>query len=127
MAQRTRLLIAEDILEELELRDDFDNLDEPMMAGSDDDFSDCDLDENENDNDEENADMLTSSSPQQDTSGASSPLSSPPSIPPTQWLSVLSSVSISNFTSLVGPTVTVPSLPLKSLSSCSPHLSLTPL
>ena len=82
MAQRARLLTAENVLEELELGDDFDDLDNPMMAGSDDEFSDCDLDENENDKDEENTDMLTSSSPQSDTSGASSPLSSPPSSPP---------------------------------------------
>ena len=59
-------------MEELELGDDFGDLDEPMMAGSNDEFSDCDLDENENDKDEENTDMLTSSSPQPDTSGASS-------------------------------------------------------
>ena len=32
MAQRARLLTAEDVLEELELGDDYDDLDEPMMA-----------------------------------------------------------------------------------------------
>ena len=35
----------------------------------------------------------------------------PPSTPPTQWSSVLSSVSINNFTSPVGPTVAVPESP----------------
>ena len=53
-----RLLTAEDVLEELELGDDFDDLDEPR---SDDEFSDCDLDDNENDdNNEDNTDLLTS-------------------------------------------------------------------
>ena len=54
MAQRARLLTAEDVLEEFELGDNFDDLDEPMMAGSDDELSDCDLDENENDDNADN-------------------------------------------------------------------------
>ena len=115
MAERVRLLTAEDVLEELERGDDFDELDEPMMAGSDDEFNDCDLDENENDDNDNNTNLLTSIQPQQGSSGASLPSSScsasPPSTPPTQWSSVLSSVSISDFTSPVGPTVAVPESP----------------
>ena len=69
MAQRAMRLTAEDVLEELELGDDFDDLDELMMAWSDDEFSDCDLDENENDDNVDNTDLLTSFQPQQGTSG----------------------------------------------------------
>ena len=52
--------------------------------------------------------------PQQATSGASSPISSrssAPSIPPTQWSSILSSVSINDFMSPIGPTIAVPESP----------------
>ena len=76
------------------------------MPGSDDEFSDCDLDENE-DNDY-NTDVPASSQPQfqQVNSGPSSPSS----IPPPQWLSSLSAVPISDFTS-VGPAVAIPESP----------------
>ena len=94
-----------------------------MRAGSNDEFSDCDLHDNENDDNDDITDLLTSTQPQQGGSGASSPPSTTPT--PTQWSSVLSSVSISDFTS-VGPTVQSPSNPPKSLSSCLPHLSQTP-
>ena len=46
MAQRARLMTANDILDEFELENDFDDLDEPMMLGSDDEFSECGLDDN---------------------------------------------------------------------------------
>lgn len=52
MAHRERLMTTEDVLEELELGDENDDLDEPMMPGSDDEFSDCDLDGNEDDDDD---------------------------------------------------------------------------
>ena len=42
---------AEDVVDRLDLDDDFNDFDEPMMPGSDDEFSDCDLeDEDENGN-----------------------------------------------------------------------------
>ena len=118
MAQRPRRMTTEAVLEELELEDDFD-MDEPMMPGSDDEFSDCDLDENEKD-DEGDTDEPMSSQPLPATAGVfsqsspfSSPLSSPLSSPPSQWSSNLSSVPISNFTSPVGPTTPVPDSPSK--------------
>ena len=49
MAHRERLMTTEDVLADLELGDENDDLDEPMMSGSDDEFSDCDLDENDGD------------------------------------------------------------------------------
>ena len=46
--ERARTMTAEDVVDRLDLDDDFD---EPMIPGSDDEFSDCDLeDEDENDN-----------------------------------------------------------------------------
>ena len=51
MAGRTRLLTAEDVLEELELdQDDFID-DESMMPGSDDEFSDLEDVEDDSDDD----------------------------------------------------------------------------
>ena len=87
-------MTTEDVLEELELGDEIDDPDEPMIFRSDDEFSDCDLDENEDNDDsnEDNTNVPTSSQPQPQkvTSGASS-------APPPQWLSSLSTVSISDF------------------------------
>ena len=40
MAHREWLMTTEDVLEELELGDENDDMDEPMMPGSDDEFSD---------------------------------------------------------------------------------------
>ena len=87
-----------------------------MMSRSEDEFSDCDLDENENDEDnDEDIDKPTSSQPQQTTSSVSSQSSPPPASlqtsPPPQWSSILSSISISDFTLPVGPTVAVPESP----------------
>ena len=131
-------MTTEDILAELELGDgdENDDLDEPMMTGSDDEFSDCDLDENDgDDNNYDSAWVPTSPQPQPGASSTSlspppsSPQSSsstPPSPPPSspqrssstppsspQWSSSLNSVSISDFTSPVGPTVTIPECPLE--------------
>lgn len=76
-AQRGRLMTTDVVFDGLELGDDCDDLDEPMMPGSEDEFSDCDLDEDENDDkydsDEDVNDEPTSSQPQQGTSAASSP------------------------------------------------------
>ena len=44
MPKRARMT-TEDVLDELELADDQDDFDEPMMPGSDDEFSDCELEE----------------------------------------------------------------------------------
>ena len=100
-------MTTEDVLEELELGDENDDLDEPMMPGSDDEFSDCDLDENEDngDNNDDITGVPTTSQPQQVNSGASS------TPPPPQWSSLLNSISISDFTSPVGPTVAIPESP----------------
>ena len=48
MASRRRLLTTEDVLEEFDLEDDY-NDDEPMMLGSDDEFSDVEDDNDNND------------------------------------------------------------------------------
>ena len=53
------------VLDGLELGDDCDDMDEPMIPGSENEFSDCALDENENDDnfdsDEDINDKPTSS------------------------------------------------------------------
>ena len=49
MAKRARLMTAEDVVDELELEDDYDNFDERMMPGSDEEFSDCDLEDEDED------------------------------------------------------------------------------
>ena len=66
MAHRERLMTTEDVLAELELGDgdENDDLDEPVMPGSDDEFSDCDLDENDDDNNDDSAWVPTSPQPQ---------------------------------------------------------------
>ena len=46
-------MTTENVLEELELGDENDNLDEPMMPRSDNEFSDCD------DEDDDNNDNIT--------------------------------------------------------------------
>ena len=59
MTQKARIVTVEDIWVELDLGGDLDDIDEPIMAGSDDEFRGCDLDENENgDNtDKDNTDV----------------------------------------------------------------------
>ena len=85
MAKRARLLTAEDVLDELDLEDDYDDFDKPMIPGSDDEFDDCDLvDEDENDSDGE---QTTPPSPTQQASSATPPL-------PTDWSSSLTSPSV---------------------------------
>lgn len=97
MAKRARLMTAEDVLEELDFEDDHDNFDEPMMPGSDDEFSDCDLEEeDETISDDEGS---TPSSPTQQAS---------PQALPSDWSSNLTPLTIGDFKSTVGPTVPVP-------------------
>ena len=107
MAKRARLMTAEDVLEELDFEDDHENLDfdEPMMPGSDDEFSDCDLDEEEEDetvSDDEGSysfSPIHHPSPQQQPSAQAHP---------PDWSSNLTPFTISDFMSTVGPTVPVP-------------------
>ena len=66
MAKRARLMTTEDVLNELELVDNQDDFDVPMMPGSDDEFSDCELDENlEDGNDDSGDEQNTPPSPTQ--------------------------------------------------------------
>ena len=95
-------MTADDVLDELDV-DDHDDIefDEPMMPGSDDEFSDCDFDlEDERDDDE----------PPPPPSPQISPLHNhqPSSPTPTDWSTNLTPLTISNFTSPVGPTVPLP-------------------
>ena len=46
MAKRARMMTTEDVLDELELVDNQDDFDEPMMPGSDNEFSDYEFNEN---------------------------------------------------------------------------------
>ena len=103
-----RLLSTEAVLEELELDDDFD-IDEPMMAGSDDKFEDVGdmyLEDVEDD-------AAPSQPPTNDTQSSSSG-----SLP--TWSSTLISITIHSFSSPVGPTVDIPESchQLKPLTSC---------
>ena len=100
-------MTAEDVLEELDFEDGHENtddFDEPMMPGSDDEFSDCDLDEEEDDDVSDVEGSYSSSlphqpSPQRQTSAQA--------LPP-DWSSKLTPLTIGDFTSTVGPTVPVP-------------------
>ena len=100
MSKRARMT-TEDVLDELELLDDLDHddFDEPMMPGSDDEFSDCDLEDEEDD--VSDGEQTTPTSPTQQPSSATPPL-------PTDWSSNLTSFTIRDFNSSVGPTVPVP-------------------
>lgn len=97
MAKRPRLMTTEDVLDELELDDD---LDEPMMPGSDDEFSDCEMEDIDDESDDEQP--ATPHSPTQ-------PQSATP--PPCSWSSTLTPLTIDDFTSPAGPTLTVPESP----------------
>ena len=100
MAKRARLMTAEDVMDELDLEDDYEDFDEPMMPGSDDEFSDCDL-EDEDDEDFSDDEQTTPPSPTQQASSTTLAL-------PTDWSSNLTSLTIGDFSSSVGPTVPVP-------------------
>ena len=97
MARRAGLLTTEDVLEELE--DDFD-VDEPMMPGSDDEFSDL---EDIEDIDDDNDSLDTPNPPPPNQNSASDTLPS--------WSTTLTPVTVPPFTSPVGPKVPIPESP----------------
>lgn len=100
MARRAALLTTEDVLEELDVcNDDFD-ADEPMMPGSDDEFSDL---EDVEDNSDDHNDVST-----------------PPNTPPLKnlttetlpsWSATLTPVNVAPFTSHVDLKLAIPESP----------------
>ncbi len=134
MARRAKLT-AEAVLEELELELEHDlDVDEPMMPGSDDEFSDLDDIEDDDDNDDDHCSL-----PHSPASGSSSDIGHSPSHPPPSdtpglnsdsvrhspshsspsdtpdtlpcWTSTLTPVTITPFTSPVCPKVAIPESP----------------
>ena len=93
-----RLLSTEAVLEELEL-DNFD-VDEPMIAGSDDEFDNAEDVYLDDDDDDSNG-AASPHPPSSDTQSSSSG-----SLP--SWSSTLTPVTIPPFSSPVGPTVDIP-------------------
>ena len=115
MAKRPRLT-TEDILASLSSDDDDrysddGDFDEPMMPGSDDEFSDCDG----IDSDDESAphSPIPHSPTGTSLTVSNSIPGSPMSSSDAGWSSTLTPVNIAQFNSPVGPTVTVPDSPLK--------------
>ena len=53
MAKRVRMMTTEDVLDELQLVEDNNNFDEPMMPGSDDEFEDVYLEDLEDDDEDD--------------------------------------------------------------------------
>ena len=106
MARRARLLTAEDVLDELELEEDDFDADEPMMPGSDDEFSDLeDVEDDDNAYDTDSGDEIATPTPptpppRQTPSSNSDTLST--------WSSTLKPVTIQLSTSPVGPKVAIP-------------------
>ena len=98
MAKRARMMTTEDVLDELELVDNQADFDEPMMPGSDDEFSDCELDENLEDENNSGDEQSTIPSPTQQNT---------PKLP-ADWSTNLTSLTMSDFNSSVNPTVPVP-------------------
>ena len=111
-----RLLSAEAVLEELEFDDDFD-VDEPMMAGSDDVFDDIeDVYLEDVEEDDENNSAAPPLLPRNNT-----PSSCSDSTP--CWSSTLTPVTIPPFSSPVGPTVDIPESPIDTFDLMfTPHL-----
>jgi hypothetical protein len=99
MAKRARMITADDVLDELELAEDNDDFDEPMMSGSDDEFSDCELEDEDLEDDDSDGISDNQSTPP-------SPTSTPTL--PADWSTNLTSLTMSDFNSSVGPTVPVP-------------------
>ena len=107
-----RRLTAEAVLEELELDDDFD-ADEPMMAGSDDEFDDIDDDVNFEDmSDDDDHSSEASAPPHHPDSDDDEGSEAPDSDTPPSWSSTLKPVTITPFSAPVGPTVAIPESPL---------------
>ena len=109
-------MTAENVLDAVlsDDEDEFDDPGEPIMEGSDDEFSDL---EGVGDDDDDNC-----TDPPGDTSNGSDPTplpqsseGSPSSSQPTSWSSNLTRVTINPFpiTSLAGPTLTLPTSPLE--------------
>ena len=89
-----RLLSTEAVLEKLEFDDDFD-VDEPMMAGSDDEFEDVEnvyLEDVEDDDDSDSNGAARPQPPPNDTQSSSSG-----SLP--TWSSTLTPITIPSFSS----------------------------
>ena len=109
MARRARLLTAEDVLDELELeQDDFD-ADEPMMPGSDDEFSDLeDVEDDDNAYDTDSGDEIATPTPPTPPP-RQTPSSNSVTLP--AWSSTVKPVTIQPFTSPVGPKVAIPDSP----------------
>ena len=104
MAKRARTMTAEDVMDRLDLDDDYDDFDEPMMPGSEDEFSDCDLEDEDEDEDENDVSVGEQTTP---PSSAQQANSTAPALP-TDWSSNLTSLTIGDFNSPVGPTVPIP-------------------
>ena len=103
----SRSWTAEEILEAVLEDEDFDDPDEPMMEGSDEEFSELEEEDDEEDSDDEDPTPSLCSS-------ISSVLSSPGTATlPTSWSSSLMPLNIKDFTSSVGPTVAIPASPLE--------------
>ena len=86
-------LTAEAVLEELELNDDFD-ADEPMMAGSDDEFDDIDDDVNFKDMSDDDHSSEASAPPHHPDSDDDEGSEAPDSDTPPSWSSTLKPVTI---------------------------------
>ena len=109
--------VLEAVLEDVEDDQDYDDPDEPVMEGSDDEFSDLELDEDDTDADVDlpppRSPLLLSPStpsPPSPPSSPSSSMSDSPS-PPATWTSTLKPVEVKPFTSPVGPTTVIPESP----------------
>lgn len=57
-------MTADDVLDELDLEDNYDNFDEPVMPDSDDEFTDDNLEDDDNVSDDEQVTLLPQCSQQ---------------------------------------------------------------
>ena len=117
MAKRPRLT-TEDVLASL-CSDDDDrysddgDFDEPMMPGSDEEFSDCDDIDSDDENTPPSPPPRVSPPPPHTFQSAPSVAGSDTGPSDVGWSSTLKPINVAQFTSHVGPTVTVPDSPLK--------------
>ena len=104
------------VLEDVDDDQDYDDPDEPVMEGSDDEFSDLELDEDDTDADVDlppprSPLLLSPSTPSPPSPPSpSSSMSDSPS-PPATWMSTLKPVEVKPFTSPVGPAIAIPESP----------------
>ena len=113
--------VLEAVLEDLDDDQDYDDPNEPVMEGSDDEFSDLELDDDDADVDlPPPSPLLLSPStpgpvspPSRPSTPGTSPCSSTPNSPPppAQWTSTLKPVEVKPFTSPVGPATAIPESP----------------